>query len=83
METYRTLTAFRGDIDVRLADFNGDYALFILKIDDNVDFNTKRRGDSRLELIFGAPLPESVTVLMYGKITRIMHVDHSRSVLLQ
>lgn len=83
VEAYRTLTAFRSDIDVSLADFNGGYALFVLNIDDNVDFNTKRRGDCRLELKFGAPLPESVTVLMYGKFPRIMHVDHSRSVLLQ
>ena len=83
VEAYRTLTAFSSDIDVSLGDFRGGYALFVLNIDDNVDFNTKRRGDCRLELRFGTPLPESVTVLMYGKFPRIMHVDQSRSVLLQ
>lgn len=83
VEAYRTLTAFRSDIDVSLRDFRGGYALFVLNTDDNVDFNTKRRGDCRLELRFGTPLPESVTVLMYGKFPKIMHVDQSRSVLLQ
>lgn len=45
VEAYRTLIAFRSDIDVSLQDFRGGCALFALNIDDNVDFNTKRRGD--------------------------------------
>lgn len=42
VEAYRTLTALRSDIDVSLAYFRGGYALFVLNIDDNADFNTKR-----------------------------------------
>ena len=83
MEAYRTLTAFRRDIDNSLQEFRSGYTLFALNINDNVDFNTKRRGDCRLELRFDNPLPESVTILMYGKFPRILHVDQSRSVLLQ
>jgi hypothetical protein len=83
VEAYRTLTAFRRDIDISLQEFRSGYTLFALNIDDNVDFNTKRRGDCRLELRFDNPLPESVTILMYGKFPRILHVDQSRSVLLQ
>lgn len=83
VEAYRTLTAFRKDVDISLQDFLGGYALFVLNVDDNIDFNVKRRAQSRLELRFGTALPESVTVLMYGKFPRILHVDQSRSVLLQ
>jgi hypothetical protein len=43
------------------------YAIYVLNVNDHVDFNTKRRGDCRLEIRFGMALPESVTVLMYGK----------------
>ena len=61
----------------------GGYAIYVLNVDDDVGFNTKRRGDCRLEIRFGTALPKSVTVLMYGKFPRIVHVDQSRSVLLQ
>lgn len=83
VEAYRTLTAFRKDVDISLSDFLGGYALFVLNVDDNIDFNVKRRAQSRLELRFGTALPESVTVLMYGKFPRVLQVDQSRSVLLQ
>lgn len=83
VEAYRTLAAFRSDVNVSLLEFGGGYALFVLNVDDAVDFSTKRRGDCRLELRFGTALPESVTVLMYGKFPRIMHVDQSRRIVLQ
>lgn len=83
VEAYRTLTSFRKDIYLSLLDFRGGCALFVFNVDDSVDFNTKRKGDCRLELRFASALPESVTVIMYGKFPRIMHIDQSRSVLLQ
>ena len=57
--------------------------MFIFDINENTDFTTKRRGDCRLELRFGTALPESVTLLMYGKCPKVLQVDHSRNVLLQ
>lgn len=83
VEAYRGLTAFRSDVDISYFEYSGGYTLFVLNIDDNRDFNTKRRGDCRLELRFGSALPESITVLMYAKFPTILHVDQSRSVLLQ
>jgi hypothetical protein len=83
MEAYRTLSAFRSDVDVSYVAYGGGYTIYVLKVDDDVDFNTKRRGDCRLEIRFGTALPESITVLMYGKFPRIVNVDQSRSVLLQ
>lgn len=82
-EAYRTLTAIRRDVNISLSDYRGGCALFVLNVDDNVDFNTKRKGDCRLEIRFGTALPESVTVLMYSKFPRILQIDESRSVLLQ
>ena len=83
MEAYRTFSAFRNEVDVSYSDYGGGYAIYVLNVDNDVDFNTKRRGDCRLKIKFGTALPESVTVLMYGKFPRIVHVDPSRSVLLQ
>ena len=83
VEAYRTWSAFRSDVDVSYAAYGGGYAIYVLNVDDDANFNTKRRGDCRLEIRFGTALPESVTVLMYGKFPRIVHVDQSRSVLLQ
>ena len=83
VEAYRTLSVFGNDVDVSYAAYGGGYAIYVLNVDDDVDFNTKRREDCRLEIRFGTALPESVRVLMYGKFPRIVHVDQSRSVLLQ
>ncbi|XP_071153552.1 uncharacterized protein F54H12.2-like [Mytilus edulis] len=83
VEAYRTLTAIRKDVDISLSDYTGGYAIYVLNVDENVDFNTKRRGDCRLEFRFGTALSESVTILMYGKFPRILQIDESRSVLLQ
>lgn len=83
VDAYRSLSTFRDDVDLSYLDFAGGYALFVLNIDDRLDFNAKRRGDCRLEIKFAKALPESVTVLMYGKFPKVMHVDQSRRVLLQ
>ena len=83
VEAYRTLKAFRHDVDISYLEYGGGFALFALNIEDNIDFNSKRRGDCRLEIRFGKALPESVTVIVYGKFPRIVHVDQSRNVLLQ
>jgi hypothetical protein len=83
VEAYRTLSAYRNYVDVSYSDYGGGYAIYVLNVDDDADFNTKRRGDCRVEIRFGTALPESVTVLMYSKFPRIVQVDQSRIVLLQ
>lgn len=83
VDAYRTLSTFREDVDININDFGAGYAIYVLNIDDRLDFNVKRRGDCRLELRFGTPLPESVTALMYAKFPKVMHVDQSRRVILQ
>ena len=65
VEAYRTLAAFKKDINVSLLEFKRGYTLFIFDINENTDFTTKRRGDCRLELRFGTAFAESVTLLMY------------------
>ncbi|CAG2210259.1 unnamed protein product [Mytilus edulis] len=67
VEAYRSLTAIRKDVNISLSDYTGGYAIYVLNVDENVDFNTKRREDCRLEVRFGTALSESVTILMYGK----------------
>ncbi|CAC5398498.1 unnamed protein product [Mytilus coruscus] len=56
----------------------GGYAPYVLNVDENVNFNTKRRRDCRLEVRFGTALSESITILMYGKFPRMLQIDKSR-----
>ena len=39
-----------------------------------------RRGQSRLQLRFSKPLPESVSVIIYAHFPKMMHIDESRNV---
>ena len=83
VEAYRNLKACTANIDISFSEFKRGYTIFVFDIDDNIDFNTKRRGDCRLELRFGSALPENITLLLYGKFPKVLQVDESRRVYLQ
>lgn len=83
VEAYRNIKACRNNIDISLLEFKRGFTIFLFDIDDNIDFNTKRRGDCRLELRFGSALPENITLLLYGKFPKVLQVDESRRVYLQ
>lgn len=83
VEVYRSLKACTDHIDISLLGFKRGYITFVFDIDDNIDFNTKRREDCRLELRFGSALPENITLLHYGKFPKVLQVDESRRVYLQ
>jgi hypothetical protein len=62
VEAYRNLKTCTDHIDILLSEFRRGYTIFLFDIDDNIDVNTKRRGDCRLDLQFGSALPE---ILLY------------------
>jgi hypothetical protein len=75
VQAYRTWSAFRNDANVSYAAYGGGYAIYVLNVDDDIDFNTKRRGDCRLEIRFGTPyrkaLQFSCTASFLGSYTWI------------
>ena len=79
VEAYRNLKACTDHIDISFSEFT----IFVFDIDDNIDFNTKHRGDCILELRFGSALSENITLLLYGKFLKVLQVDESRRVYLQ
>lgn len=81
LEAYQTLVTGRETIDVGREDYISGNTLYVLNINPYVDFNTKRKGHCRLELKFAIPLPESVTVILYGKFPQVLHIDQSRSII--
>lgn len=81
LEAYQTLLTGRETIDVGREDYISGNTLYVLNINPYVDFNTKRKGHCRLELKFAIPLPESVTVILYGKFPQVLHIDQSRSII--
>ena len=65
VEAYRNLRACTDHIDISLSKFKRGYTIFVFDIDHDIDFNTKRRGDCRLELRFGSALTENITLQLY------------------
>ena len=80
IDSYRTLTTFRKDVNIDRYDYTEGYCLYVLEVDPYYSFNTKRKGHCRLEMKFARPLPESVTLILYATFPEILHIDASRSV---
>ena len=80
IDSYRTLTIFRKDVNIDRYDNTEGYCLYVLEVDPYYSFNTKRKGHCRLEMKFARPLPESVTLILYATFPEILNIDASRSV---
>ena len=80
IDSYRTLTTFRKDVNIDRYDYTEGYCLYVLEVDPYYSFNIKRKGHCRLEMKFAKPLPESVTLILYATFPEIIHIDASRSV---
>ncbi|XP_062572834.1 uncharacterized protein F54H12.2-like [Saccostrea cucullata] len=82
LEAYQTLVSGRENVYVEREEYPKGNALYVLDINPYiVDFNTRRKGHCRLELKFAFPLPESVTLILYGKFPQVLHIDQSRSII--
>ena len=66
IDSYRTLTTFRKDVNIDRYDYTEGYCLYVLEVDTYYSFNIKRKGHCRLEMKFAKPLPESVTLILYA-----------------
>ena len=80
IDSYRSLTTFRKDVNIDRYDYTEGYCLYVLEVDPYYSFNIKRKGHCRLEMKFAKPLPESVTLILYATFPEILHIDASRSV---
>ena len=80
IDSYRTLTTFRKDVNIDRYDYTEGYCLYVPEVDPYYSFNIKRKGHCRLEMKFAKPLPESVTLILYATFPEILHIDASRSV---
>ena len=80
IDSYRTLTTFRKDVNIDRYDYTEGYCLYVLEVDPYYSFNIKRKGHCRIEMKFAKPLPESVTLILYATFPEILHIDASRSV---
>ncbi|XP_062575123.1 uncharacterized protein LOC134237055 [Saccostrea cucullata] len=81
LEAYQTLVSGRENVYVEREEYPKGNALYVLDINPYIDFNTRRKGHCRLELKFAFPLPESVTLILYGKFPQVLHIDQSRSII--
>ena len=80
IDSYRTLTTSRKDVNIDRYNYTEGYCLYVLEVDPYYSFNIKRKGHCRLEMKFAKPLPESVTLILYATFPEILHIDASRSV---
>lgn len=64
-------------------DYSQGYCLYVLDVEGkqgDTEHSYLRRGHTRLELRFDKPLPEAVTVIVYGTYPGSLQVDASRDV---
>ena len=83
IDSYRTLTTFRKDVNIDRYDYTEGYCLNVLGVDPYYSFNLKRKGHCRLEMKFAKPLQESVTLILYATLPELLNIDASRSVFVQ
>jgi hypothetical protein len=81
LDVYQSLVSGREQISVDREEYLKGNVLYVLDIIPYIDFNTKRKGHCRLELKFATPLPESVTLILYGEFPQVLHLDQSRSII--
>lgn len=81
LDAYQTLVLGRERVSVERGEYPVGNALYVVNINPYIDFNKKRKGHCRLELKFALPLPESVTLILYGKFSQVLHIDQSRSII--
>lgn len=81
LDAYHTLVSGREQVDVDRGEYLKGNALYVLEINPYIVFNTKRKGHCCLELKFAIPLPESATLILYGKFPQVLHIDQSRSII--
>jgi hypothetical protein len=63
--------------------FPEGYAIYVLDIEGkegSTEHSYLKRGHTRLELRFAKPLPEPVTVIVYGTFPAVLEIDQSRTV---
>ena len=63
--------------------FDKGYAIYILDLEGaegRTEHSYLKRGHTRLELRFAKPLPEPVTVIVYGTFPAALEIDQSRTV---
>ncbi|XP_048743063.2 uncharacterized protein F54H12.2-like [Ostrea edulis] len=73
LNAYQTLKSVNDNIWISREEYAKGYTFYVLDINPYVDFNVKRRANCRLELRFAKALPESVTLIMYGKFPVTLH----------
>ncbi len=59
------------------------YTLYVIDVEGksgNVEHSYPKRGHTRLELRFGAPLPEATTIILYGTFPGTFQIDRARSI---
>ena len=69
--------------DISRTDFENGYALYAFNLSPDLGeddhFNLTRQGGKRLDLKFGAALPNAVTVLVYAEFENVIEVDRKRN----
>ena len=64
-------------------EYDEGYSLYALDVDGQEGQTTHsylRRGHSRLELRFSKPLPEGVTLIVYGRFPCLLQIDETRAI---
>ena len=71
--------------DIKREDFAGGYALYVFDLTADLaeegHFNLMKHGNVRLDLKFGAALPNTINVIAYAEFESVLEIDKSRNII--
>ena len=66
-------------------DYSKGYALYALDLSPDLakegHFNLAKQGTLRVELKFGAVVPNTVTIVAYAEFENVIEIDHKRNII--
>jgi len=72
--------------DIKREDFSGGYALYVFDLTADLaeegHFNLMKHGNVRLDLKFGAALPNTINVIAYAEFESVLEIDKSRNIII-
>ena len=71
-------------LDISRSDYRNGYTLYAFDLTPDMSqeghFNLIKQGSLRLDMKFGGPLPQTITVIAYAEFENLIEIDRSRNV---
>ena len=89
VEAYQSLFMGNGKLgqdcglNITRNDFVSGYALYLFNLSNLQDEWYLKQGNTRLEIQYAKPLPETISLIAYGEFPQFIEIDSARNIILQ